>query len=51
MCLRTVSQDNKPTHHMSETLAKGKACLACRARKSVRVLLSYLAVLILPVFA
>ena len=35
MRVRTVSQSNMPTDHMYETLGKGKACLSCRARKSV----------------
>jgi len=35
MRLRKAPQNNSPTDYMSETLAKGKACLSCRARKSV----------------
>lgn len=35
MRLRMAPYNISPTDYMSETLAKGKACLSCRARKSV----------------
>ena len=35
MCPCTVLLSYKPTDRMAGTLGKGKACLSCRARKSV----------------
>ena len=38
MHLHTVPLGGRPTDNMVESLAKGKACLSCRARKSVSCL-------------
>lgn len=44
-------QHSELTHNMVDILAKGKACLPCRARKSVRGFCYHLTVLIPRVFA